>query len=63
MEKQEIRQMVEKQRAYFRTGATLKISTRIHALEKLSQCIQNHEKAIEEAIRLDLGKSGFESYM
>lgn len=55
--------MVEKQRAWFYTGATLKISSRIRSLEKLKTQILKQEKAIAKALYLDLGKSEFESYM
>ena len=63
MTEQEIRQIVNTQRAYFYTGATLPLASRIKALEKLQACIREKEDIISEAIRKDLGKSGFESYM
>lgn len=59
----EIKQMVELQRDYFYSGATLNVDARIHALKKLKSCINNHEKDIADAIGKDLGKSNFESYM
>lgn len=58
-----IRDLVEKQRAYFRTGATLEVNARIRALDRLAACIRAREAEIAEAIRQDLGKSAFESYM
>lgn len=59
----EIRQIVEKQRTYFYTGASLPLSHRIEALKKIQSYILAHEAEIGEAIRKDLGKSDFESYM
>lgn len=63
MKEQEIRQITEKQRSYFYSGATLDVAFRIRALEKLKACILKHQDDIHEAIRQDLGKSSFESYM
>ena len=59
----EIRQIVENQRTYFYTGATLPLSHRIEALKKIQSYILTHEAEIGKAIRTDLGKSDFESYM
>lgn len=58
-----IHEIVEQQRAYFATGATLDVAARIDALKRLQSSIIRHENAIHEALRLDLGKSGMESYM
>ena len=63
MTEQEIKELVTKQRRYFQTGATLPVSTRIDALHRLYAAITEHEKEINDALRKDLGKSGFESYM
>lgn len=63
MTEQEINSLVNRQRKYFQTGATLPVSTRVSALRRLYDVISKHEKEINEALRKDLGKSGFESYM
>lgn len=63
MTEQEINSLVNRQRKYFQTGATLPVSTRISALRRLYDAISKHEKEINEALRKDLGKSCFESYM
>ena len=60
MTKQEIKRIVDRQRVYFRSGATLHIPERIQALKRLKACILQHEKEINEALRKDLGKSNFE---
>lgn len=63
MTETEIRNLVEKQRAYFYTGATLNVDYRIQALRKLKDVIKRREDEINAAIKCDLGKSSFESYM
>lgn len=63
MNESEIRKIVEKQRTYFYTGATLPLDGRIRALKKLKNYIREHETALNDAIREDLGKSAYESYM
>ncbi len=63
MNKQEIQEIVDTQRRYFLTGATLPVRSRIQALERLRKCILAHEEEIYEALQKDLGKSRQESYM
>ena len=63
MTEQEIKDIVTRQRKYFYTGATLPVSTRLAALQKLYNAISEHETEIHDALKKDLGKSGFESYM
>lgn len=63
MEKEEIRQLVGRQRSYFYTGATLDVSARKMALLQLKRTILKYEDRIHEALRKDLGKSASESYM
>lgn len=63
MEKTEIKKLVERQRTYFYTGATLDTETRREALLKLKRCILRYEDRINDALKRDLGKSASESYM
>lgn len=63
MTQQEIQTILEKQRNYFATGATLPVSARISALKKLRSYIKEHEQEISNALAADLGKSKFEGYM
>ena len=63
MNTKNIDEILESQRKYFRSGVTLSISFRIEMLKKLYSTIQSYEKENEVAIKEDLGKSGFESYM
>ncbi len=59
----EITEILEAQRAFFHSGATLDVAFRIAHLKKLYAAIQAQEEQINEALRADLGKSGFEGYM
>lgn len=63
MTEHEINILINRQRSYFQTGATLPVSFRINALRRLYKEVSVNEKNIHDALRKDLGKSGFESYM
>lgn len=63
MEAEEIEKIVERQRAWFESGATLSLSLRDKALARLKAAIRLHEQEIQEALFADLGKSRFESYL
>ena len=56
MEKEQITQLLNKQRQYFYSGATLNIDFRIGALKRLRAAIQRHEDQINAALKKDLGK-------
>ena len=55
--------IIEKQREYFRSGATLPVANRIAMLKKLYSEIKRREDDICEALTADLGKSEFEGFM
>ncbi len=63
MTENEINKIVEKQRAFYRTGKTIPVEFRIKMLKKLKAAIIEREAEIHAALREDLGKSGMESYM
>lgn len=63
MNETEIQEMIKKQRSYFYSGVTLDVDFRITALKKLKNAIIKYEAQINDAIKKDLGKSAFESYM
>ena len=63
MRPEEISSIVEAQRSYFASGATLPVAFRIDALKRLQNAMRQNEVRIAEALRADLGKSAFESYM
>ena len=63
MHASEIQTLVEAQRAYYRSGATLPVDFRIIQLKKLYAAIKAHEDDIARALRADLGKSQYEGFM
>lgn len=63
MTEKEITRLTDRQRVFFSTGATLDISFRIRALEKLRASILKYESEILSALSKDLGKGCTESYM
>ena len=63
MTQQEIQTILDKQQAYFASGATLPVKARIAALKKLYAAIKANEKVITDALTADLGKSALEGFM
>ena len=55
--------LVEKQRAFFRTGTTLDVGFRIEQLKKLKQAVLDHRELLEQALYQDLRKSPVEAYL
>ena len=58
-----IEEILEQQRAFFRSGATLSVDFRIENLKKLYRAVQKYENEIGKALCSDLGKSDFEGFM
>ena len=63
MEKDELKRILEKQRAFFATGATLDPDYRTEARYNLRKTVLDCQGEIAAALREDLGKSEMESYM
>lgn len=63
MNEDEIISIIEKQRAFFSKGRTLNVNYRLEALRRLKAAINSNLDSIHAALKKDLGKSGFESYM
>jgi aldehyde dehydrogenase (NAD+) len=63
MNSSEISVLVESQKRFFRAGSTLPIANRLAALKRLGKCIRENEREICEALKSDLGKSPYESFM
>lgn len=59
----DIKEIISKQREYFKNGATLPVEFRIDSLKKLYATVKQHENDIAAALKFDLGKSNFESFM
>ncbi len=62
MNAEEIRKAVQDQREYFASGRTLDVKFRKEMLVRLKIAVQTHQKEIEEALRLDLGRHDAEAY-
>lgn len=63
MTQEEINKILDKQRDYFHTGATLPLSFRRDALKKLLNALEENEAMLLDALKKDLGKSANEGYM
>ena len=63
MKQARIAKIIEKQRSFFASGATLDVNFRIKALKKLRSWLDANEAAVAAALSADLGKSSAESYM
>ncbi|MBQ8856845.1 MAG: aldehyde dehydrogenase [Lachnospiraceae bacterium] len=63
MNSKNIKEIIESQRAYFQSGATLSVDFRIDMLKRLSKTVKKYETEIENALTADLGKSEFEGFM
>lgn len=58
-----IEKIMENQRTFFNTGRTKKLGFRLEALNRLESSVKAHEQEIFQALKKDLNKSSFESYM
>ncbi len=63
MTQYDIQEIVARQRDFFRQGKTLDVSWRRRQLQKLKAAVQTHEKAFEQALAEDLGRSEVEAYL
>ena len=63
MTAKEIQALLEKQRNYYHSGATLPVAFRIAKLKTLYAAVKKYENEISEALRTDLGKSHYEGFM
>ena len=62
-DKESIHALVEKQRASFRRGETLPLAFRKKMLLRLREAVLHHQKEMEEALRIDLGRCDSEAYL
>ena len=58
----EYKDMLQKQRDYFRTGETKNVAFRLRQLQRMEAWINENEEDIMEALKQDLHKSPFEAY-
>ena len=59
----EIKELINKQRKFYSSNISKDLKFRIQNLKLLKSIIIKYEKEIQEALRLDLGKSETEAYM
>ena len=55
--------ILERQRAFFLSGATLPVEFRLKMLRRLYAAVKKYEPEIAAALQADLGKSEYESFM
>ncbi len=63
MKEQEIQSIIERQRRYFASGATLPVSARLDTLRRLGEAMTAYQDRVQEALRADLGKCALEGFM
>lgn len=63
MTEAEIKYILERQREYFKSGATLDVKHRLKYLKALYSAIKSNLDILHEGLKKDLGKSDSESYM
>ncbi len=63
MNRLEIEELLQEQKNYYQSGATIPVKFRITQLKKLYETIKRHEQEIEKALKADLGKSAYEGFM
>ena len=59
---EQIHAVVEQQRLFFRSGATLDVGWRLQQLKKLKTAVVDHREELERALAEDLGRSPLEAY-
>lgn len=59
----DVRPIVEAQRAYYQSGATIPVNARVAALKTLQTAVKAYQEPLLEALHTDLGKSASEAYM
>ena len=63
MTNEQIGALLEKQRKFYRSGATIPVKFRIEQLRKLYKTIRKYQNEVNDALKQDLGKSHFEGFM
>lgn len=59
----EFEAMVSRQREFWNTGATRSVEWRLIQLKKLEQALEEREEALCAALKADLGKAAYESWL
>ena len=58
-----IQSLLNGQREYYRSGATIPVKFRIEQLKRLYAAVKKYETEVNEALTADLGKSHYEGFM
>ncbi|MBR3995744.1 MAG: aldehyde dehydrogenase [Clostridia bacterium] len=59
----EIQNLIDKQRAFYKSGKTISVKFRIEQLKKLYSTVKKYEMEVNDALKSDLGKSHYEGFM
>ncbi len=63
MTNEQIKTLLESQRAFYQSGVTIPVNFRISQLKKLYAAVKKYQNEINDALKSDLGKSHFEGFM
>ena len=63
IDRDRISTLLQRQRAFFNTGATKDITFRLTQLQKLRQAVTAHQDQVFQAVKLDLNKHEVEAYL
>ena len=63
MTNQEIENLLESQRKFYKSGVTIPVDYRIKQLKKLYNTVKKYQTEINDALKSDLGKSPYEGFM
>ena len=63
MTEEQISGLLQKQRIFYKSGATIPVDFRIAQLKKLYTTVKKYETEVNEALKTDLGKSHYEGFM
>ncbi len=60
---EQIKNLLEEQRKFYKSAATIPVKFRIEQLKKLYATVKKYQNEINDALKADLGKSHFEGFM
>ena len=63
MTSEQIKSLLDGQKAYYKSGATIPVEFRIQQLKKLYETVKKYESEVNDALKTDLGKSHYEGFM
>ena len=63
MTSEQISNLLDKQRKYYKSGVTIPVKFRVEQLKKLYATIKKYETQVNDALTSDLGKSHYEGFM